>query len=361
MKQQVIIVAPSLNPEDNVSGISSVTRYIIRHSHDYEYLHFCLGRRDGETNNFARLFDIIGKLFKWIIILKNNKKSIIHYNFSLETKSIVRDIFFINIARIFRHKIVLHLHGGKYLNQKCQNGFLKRNINQILAKKEPVIVLGSREKDLVRQRYADKNNIFELPNPVELPEADICSAKFVNTLAIHFLYLGRIEVNKGIGEIYSAFDNFYKEERPFVLHFAGREQGDNHYIEQFSNRFGDNFVYEGVVSGIDKENLLKKCQVLLLPSYYEGLPMSLLEAMGYGLIPIVTNVGSISEYVTNRQNGLFIRVKDANDLQRAIRELMDNKLLCETLSINSRKRIEQSCSEGEYINKLNDIYESIDE
>ena len=90
-----------------------------------------------------------------------------------------------------------------------------------------------------------------------------------------------------------------------TLHFAGIEQGKNGYIGRFQELLGDHFVYEGVVSGNRKTELLRRCQIFVLPSLYEGLPISLLETMAYGMVPVVTDVGSIGEDVKDGVNGLM--------------------------------------------------------
>ena len=144
--------------------------------------------------------------------------------------------------------------------------------------------------------------------------------------------------------------------RRFVLHFAGIEQGRNGYIRRFEDVLGDRFVYEGVVSGDRKRDLMRRCEVFLLPSLYEGLPMSLLETMGCGMVPVVTDVGSISEYVKDGVNGLMIGVKDAPSIVEAIEKLGGDHALLRKLSANARETIAERCNPVQYIEKLNGVY-----
>ena len=118
-----------------------------------------------------------------------------------------------------------------------------------------------------------------------------------------------------------------EEGRAFTLHFAGIEQGKNGYIEKFQSLLGEQFVYEGIVSGVKKTDLFKRCQIFVLPSLYEGLPMSLLETMAYGLVPVVTNVGSISEYVKDGENGLLIDTRDSVSIVKALKCLITDREL----------------------------------
>ena len=144
--------------------------------------------------------------------------------------------------------------------------------------------------------------------------------------------------------------------RAFTLHFAGVEQGKNGYIERFQSLLGEQFIYEGVVSGDHKTNLFKRCHIFVLPSFYEGLPMSLLETMSYGLVPVVTDVGSIGEYVKDGENGLLLKVRDAQSIVEALDKLRSDGELLQRLSTNARQTISERFNPTEYIKKLNSIY-----
>ncbi len=147
-----------------------------------------------------------------------------------------------------------------------------------------------------------------------------------------------------------------EEGRAFTLHFAGVEQGKNGYIERFQSLLGERFIYEGVVSGNQKTNLFKRCHVFVLPSFYEGLPISLLETMSYGLVPVVTDVGSIGEYVKDEENGLLLKVKDSQSIVEAIDKLGSDGKLLQGLSKNARQTISERFNPADYIKKLNSIY-----
>ena len=177
--------------------------------------------------------------------------------------------------------------------------------------------------------------------------------------SLEILYLGRIEKNKGMDDMLMAMKVLMERGRRFVLHFAGIEQGRNGYIKRFEDVLGDRFVYEGVVSGDRKMELMRRCEVFLLPSLYEGLPMSLLETMGCRMVPVVTDVGSISEYVKDGVNGLMIGVKDAQSIVDAIEKLGSDGTLLRKLSANARETIAERCNPVQYIEKLNAIYDGL--
>lgn len=353
MNCQVIIVSPSLDPKVNVSGISSVVRYIIEHCKTIEFVHFELGRKDNEGGKY-RIFSLIAALIEWMKVLSKEKKALIHYNFAFDTKGIVRDFFFISLAKFLKRKLVLHIHGGKYMNDNSPSKLLNTMIKRILKGNKAIIVLSNKEKSLIEQKY-NLQDVCVLPNPIEVPVSG-ATDKIYDNDGTHFLYLGRIEKNKGIEEMLDAFSKLKETEHSFKLHLAGKEQGEDNYIERFKTALDNSFIYEGVVSGNDKDELLRKCHVFLLPSYYEGLPMSLLETMSYGMVPIVTEVGSIGDYVVDGKNGMIVNVGDAKSLYDTVIRILGNRKIINNLSKEAYETMRNYFSKEEYIDKLNEIY-----
>lgn len=94
-----------------------------------------------------------------------------------------------------------------------------------------------------------------------------------------------------------------------------------------------------------------------MPTYFEGLPMSLLECMSYGVVPVITPVGSIPEVVVDGNNGLFIKVKDTDCIVEAIRKINSDRNLLNRLSVNARNTIFSKFSPQQYISLLNMVYQ----
>ena len=94
-----------------------------------------------------------------------------------------------------------------------------------------------------------------------------------------------------------------------------------------------------------------------MPTYFEGLPMSLLECMSYGIVPVITPVGSIPEVVVDGNNGMFIKVKDTDSIVEAIRKINSDRNLLNRLSVNARNTIFSKFSTLQYISQLNHIYQ----
>ena len=346
---------------------------------------------------------------------------IIHYNFPLDAFSIVRDYFFMRVAYRRRKRMVIHVHGGLYLFKEQKPWVIRHLLNEVFSWDCPFIVLSNREKEQIQRLYGTKN-VTVLPNCVEGPEdvnvndnknknenekaspdpskgggmayempagtplpsdrpagtplpsrggvgGGVCNPPTTNIKlnpllaknenGIDMLYLGRIEKNKGMDYLLEAMRELKAKGAQLTLHFAGIEQGKNGYIGRFQELLGDRFVYEGVVAGDQKTALFRRCQVFVLPSLYEGLPMSLLETMSYGLVPVVTDVGSITEYVDDGVNGLLIKTKDAASIITAVDRLLHDRATLQKMSAAARQTIATRLQPTKYIEQLNRIYSSI--
>ena len=353
---KIIISSPSLDPNVNVSGISAVTQFIISNNKEVDYIHFEVGRKDAESQGaLSRITRILRNKKEWELVLKQNQDAVVHYNIPLMKAAIIRDYMLIRIAHKLGMPIVLHIHGGNYIKERNRPWYIKRLLNKIFSWGKSIIVLGEEEKTILKEDFNLKN-VISLPNCIDLTEAKEFKRDISCKETLDILYIGRIEPNKGIDYTFEACKALKNDGVKFHLHFAGKEEFEGQYIPEFKEALGDNFTYHGIVSGAPKTELLKKCDIFLLPSFYEGLPMSLLETMSFGQVPIVTPVGSIPTVVKDKINGIFIGVKNCEDIIIAIKELKNNTNLLSIMSRQARETILNKFDDNKYINRLNILY-----
>ena len=353
---KVIINSPSLDPRVNVSGISAVTQFIISNNKEVEYIHFEVGRKDAESQGaFSRVTRILRNKKEWKQLLIQNKEAVIHYNIPLMKAAIMRDYMLIKVAHDLGMHIVLHIHGGNYIKEHNRPWYIRKLLKRIFTWGKYVIVLGEEEKAILEEDFR-LSNVVSLPNCIDLTEAKSFDRSIAEKDILDILYIGRIEPNKGIDYTFEACKVLKSEGMKFHLNFAGKEEIEGQYIPKFKEEFGEDFTFHGIVSGEKKNEVLKKCDIFLLPSFYEGLPMSLLETMSFGQVPIVTPVGSIPTVVTDNVNGCFIRVKNTDDIINVVRKLTTDSCFYSTLSSNARQTILNKFDDCRYIKELNRMY-----
>jgi glycosyltransferase involved in cell wall biosynthesis len=93
-----------------------------------------------------------------------------------------------------------------------------------------------------------------------------------------------------------------------------------------------------------KEHAFQRASVLLLPSYSEGLPYSVLEAMSYGVPTICTDVGALPDVVQHGVEGFLVEPKNVEKLSEAMEKLLSNPLLVKNMGEKSRDKMQASYS-----------------
>lgn len=360
--QSVIITAPSLDPTQNVSGVSSVAMFIIENNREWEYHHFQLGKPDKERGLLTRVMRVLNSYKEWKRFIDEREDAIIHYSFPLSAPSILRDPWFMNYALKRNRKMVVHIHGGLFLTAPKIPFYLNVLLMWVFSWDVPFIVLSEMEKEILQRRFGAKRvevlaNCPQMPQTPSSPPLSPQGERSCLTLG----YLGRIEPNKGMTELLEACWKLKREGVKFKLRFAGKEAKEGEYLPLFEklNEDGEFFEYVGLVSGEQKDEFLKSLDVFVMPTYFEGLPMSLLECMAYGAVPVVTNVGSISDVMHDDVNGVFIATKDVDSIVAAIKRLDNNCTLLHRLSVSAVDTINSNFSPKKYVKQLNGIYDSL--
>ena len=352
----IIITSPSLDTRKNVSGISSVTRFIINNNKKHKYIHFELGRADSEGRGIKRLFSLLNCFIRWRTLIRNNSNAIIHYNFPLTTKGILRDSVFIYVVR--NRKVLLHIHGGNYVTEDNTPWIIDKILHSIFKYEHPVITLSDYEKKKIKEKYSIRN-VISLPNCIDLDDA-IAFKRTANYGVLNIGYIGRLDKDKGLNELLEACKVLLDNKVPFVCHFAGKEVNDDEFIPRYKETLGNSFKYHGVLFGAQKTEFFKLLDIFVMPSYYEGLPISLLESMSFSIAPIVTPVGSIPKVVTDKDNGMFIKKKNVDTIVESILKLNKDRDKLFQIGNKAKETIVNNFNPHDYIKKLNMLYAAFD-
>tara|TARA_A100000171_G_C2135891_1_gene150184 strand:- start:468 stop:1691 length:1224 start_codon:yes stop_codon:yes gene_type:complete len=199
------------------------------------------------------------------------------------------------------------------------------------------------KEDLVIKRKAPRNKIKVIYNTVQ--EQDILRKKKTNSLNIGFF--SRIEIEKGVFVLYDSFVNLVKKISNINLIFIGTGSA----LEELQERVKKDGLSEKVaIKGYyygNSASALKDFDIFVLPSFIEGLPYALLEAMSCGKAIIATRVGGIPEVITNGKDGLLISPKSVEECEKALEKLLSCPFKIDLMAKNSidkyRKLISPLC------------------
>jgi glycosyltransferase involved in cell wall biosynthesis len=269
-------------------------------------------------------------------------------------KSFVRKSIIIRFAKLMRRKVVFHCHGGEFKSYVAEVGESK--VLNVLSKCDAIVVLSQKWVDYFKGDLGLKN-VFVINNIVE--PAQLFDENLKPTKELKLLFLGAICDNKGIFDL---LDVIATNKAEFIgrikLYIGGNGEVERLQSVILQKQLAEIVEYVGWVTGEDKNRLLKDCNIVMLPSYIEGLPITLLEAMAYAKPAITTNVGGIPEVIESSKNGVIITPGDKKALYEAIRLFMDNPQLIAEYGNDGLNRVKDYYPQS-VKNQLENLYKQL--
>ncbi|MBS4868891.1 MAG: glycosyltransferase family 4 protein [Eubacterium sp.] len=312
---------------------------------------------------------------KNIIKIGRSKADLFYFTISQTKGGNIRDLIILKILSMQGKKCLIHLHGGYYRQLVDKElSFLQRKMNfNAIKKLVGVIVLGESLKYIFKGMIS-QDKIFVVPNCVD-DEFLISNEEFdlkINKQdeVKHILYLSNFIKEKGYRYVLKLANyekNLCSNGKKNTIHFdfAGKFFDDEEK-EYFYSYIKDNglekyITYHGVVSGNEKRELLKVCDGFVLLTRYpkEGQPISILEAMGNGMVIITTDHAGIPDIATN-ENGIVFENGSEENIDIAYNRIID-LFNSDFKSIATRNRniILNNYKESMYIYNLKNLFKRI--
>ena len=173
------------------------------------------------------------------------------------------------------------------------------------------------------------------------------------------LFVGRLTKAKGVDILLKAIkilkEKYQKEIKAAIVGKGYLEEELKELVMELEIEKEIEFL--GVRRDIEK--LMKSTKLFVLPSRWEGLPLTILEAMSSGAGIIATKVGGIPEIIQNGKEGILISPKDSATLAGAIAELLKDRELRVKLGINAYKKVKEKYSIEVYIKNILELYKSL--
>lgn len=350
MKKYLVMLGTSTETMGGISAV--VNEYIAAGLFRRFPLLYIATHRDGTTLRKAVSF--VSAWCRYIGLLLTGRVGLIHVHVASDA-SFWRKSFFILPSILARRRSILHLHGAqfdRFYNETC-GGLARHFVRFVFNHVDAVIVLSASW-----ERWACANfrraRVVCIANPVRLapPETEPRDAATV-------LFLGRLGERKGTYDLVEAVAGLVGRYPNLKLLLGG--DGEHERVTAAVRQLGleSNVEVLGWVTGGKKAELLNRAAVYVLPSYAEGLPVSVLEAMAAGLPVVASSVGGIPELVDHGITGCLIQPGDVEALRDALSKLLADGRLRTEMGVAGRNRIEQAYSIDRVMPHIEKLYNEL--
>jgi glycosyltransferase involved in cell wall biosynthesis len=266
--------------------------------------------------------------------------------------SAYRKIILGELSRLFGIAYIVHLHGGGFDDWWPRLGLRGRLIDRLFLNSSAIIVLGDYWAEVVRRKLPAVEHVIVLPNATPRPTSTKrtgCGG------VVHISFVGEVGARKGVPQLLEALGRL--AERPdWRATIAGNGELEKTSARLREMRIDHRVSLPGWLNAAEVEDLFGETDIFVLPSFWENLPMSLLEAMSHGLAVVSTPCGCVREVVADDVNGIIVPFDDVGALCAAIMRLIENPALRERLGNAARKTHEERYEIGRYCARLAEIW-----
>lgn len=330
--KKVIMIGPSENYHGGISNICKIwLKECFFHDLDCKYIPSI----EDSNKLLFKLMSSLKGIVSFIISMVNAPCTV--YVHTSSNNSFYRKSFYILIASIFKEKICLHIHPTHFYNFIISNkSLLRKYIIFILEKVDFIIVITN---DMKKKMHSIVNNrkIFVIDNCINVKS--IQPQPFNNRIKNNLLYIGNYYEEKGIYDLVDAIEIYAKKNKNIKLNFYGfgnivklKKYIENKYLNK-------HIKVNGYLNDDEKFLAYHSCSAMVLPSYSEGMPNVILEAMATKTPIIATSVGRLNEVLIDNYNSIIIQKNDPKVISESINKCFENDSLCHFITENAYRDV----------------------
>ncbi|HTM76357.1 MAG TPA: glycosyltransferase family 4 protein [Devosia sp.] len=260
-------------------------------------------------------------ILKMLVLRLAGRLDVVHLNLAVDG-STWRKLILAWLAHRLGVAYLVHLHGSEYQDfWTTAPNRRNRVVNWLFGHAGRVVVLGTMWRKMVLERLpALASRVVIVPNAAPRPKLEHRGGGNL----VHILFLGRLGDRKGVPQLGEALARM-KADPGWRATIAG----DGH-VEEARSRAAEMGLSErvdipGWIGPDGVAELIANADILVLPSFHENLPISIIEAMAAGLAIVTTPVGAVEDIITDAVNGLLVPPGDVDALTTALSRLVADR------------------------------------
>lgn len=354
---KILLISPLPPPYGGIANWSKLMLEYTNNANDEIcVLNIAPKKRSTEGRNlFDRVvvsgFDMLRKRKELKKKIKEYKPDVIHMTTS-GSISIIRDLMFLKIAYKYGIQTVYHIHFGKVPQMEKSGSFIWKLFLKAINRASATIAIDSRTYNSLGS-YISKEKSFLVPNPVNTEALPEITTDKKNTVT----FLGWVVATKGVEELIFAWNIVGREYPMYELVLIGPAKEE--YLSELTQKAKvENITFKGELPHNEAMGILSDSKVFVLPSYTEGFPNSILEAMALKNTVIASNVGAVPEMLSG-ECGVIIEPRSADSIVFALRKVLNNSEYCAQLAQNAFDKVENEYTIDKVYRMYKEIWENV--
>ncbi len=348
VKKTILMLGPG---RDGRGGITTLVNIFLK-TELSELYNIIYLKTQCEGTRLDKFFCFLNSFFKFLYIILFKKIDLVHIHCASRA-SFYRKGFLFFLAKIFNKKVIFHINGAEFITFYYQESpaFQKWIIRKVLLKSDCVLAISNQWKEDLEGIIEGKRNVDVLFNPITIPHISRNTHK---RQEIHILSMGFLCHRKGTYDVLEAASRI-SEKIPnvkFCLYGDGNNQEMKSLVKKL--KLQEHVTMPGWVQ--DKEKAYLDADIYVLPSYNEGLPLSVLEAASYQLPIVTTPVGGIPEIIEDGKNGFLIEPGNVDMLEQRLMELIQSQELRQKMAEGALITVQTHFEASKIADSLDKIY-----
>lgn len=311
-----------------------------------------------EGSGWRRFATGIRAFARFFMMLLRGEVAFAHIHVAQRT-SFLRKSLFVLAARAFRRPVILHVHGAQF-DEYYERGtaLSRRYIRWILDSSTWIIALSDQWLAWFKA-HTDNRQVLRVHNPVILANNDAAPSLVPAGAPPAIVFLGRIGQRKGAYDLLHAMTRVLDARVPCRLYLCG--DGEVEAARRLAADLGiaDSVTIPGWIGAEERQRLLHSARIFVLPSYQEGLPVAILEAMAAGVPVVSSPVGGIPDAITDGVEGLLVAPGDPVQLATALIRILADENLGRVMGAAGKLKVRNSFAAETALAPLERLYSQL--
>lgn len=361
MKPKILMVGPGPGKPGGILALTDALVPVLAQDVDLHYFPTVQRYANSEMGQLSlrNIWLALNQYGRFIRDLTRFRPDLVHIHTS-QGLGWLKDTFYVALSKLYGRRLILHVHAAEYDALVGRKSRLWQAYTRFMLNRAEAVIAVSTEWKKALSRLVPAERIYPFRPCLDVEAYS--PIQFSADEPVNALFLGTIGARKGALDLIEAMQHIPKH-TPLRLWLAGggEKEGDLTKAGRKIAELGleDRCELIGIVQGQAKTDLLQQAHIFVLPSYNEGLPFAIIEAMAAGLAIVATPVGGIPEVVRDGQNGLLVTPGDTAALAASLVQLTADSALRQQMGQQNRHTACQELDVRPYARRLVALYKTV--